>query len=168
MTLDYRLTRIVETFINDNIIFALAGGFAFSIHIIPRATTDIDFVIFAPDSIHRVESSLKKLYQAVIPHPKPIKAGIFNVWRFIGIDDEENVIDILITDNTEFSENASKRINYIEYNSTKIPLLSIEDIYIMKKNSKRLQDINDCDMIEKVKGETLDWIYIKRYTGNTV
>ena len=40
----------------------LAGGFAFSIHIIPRATTGIDFVIFTDNPLNKIEQSLKKKF----------------------------------------------------------------------------------------------------------
>ncbi len=166
MNLDSSLTKITNAFRNDNIIFALAGGFAFSIHIIPRATVDIDFVIFTNDNKIKIESSLKRLFSSLIPHKTPIKAGNFEVWRFIGIDDEETVIDILISTDSEFTKNAAERITYLEYNDTTIPILSIEDIYLMKKNSIRPQDISDCIMIKEVKKETLDWDYIRKMTGH--
>ena len=165
MNLDSSLLEIVDEFKKDGIIFALAGGFAFSIHIIPRATVDIDFIIFTKDDKMKIESSLKKVFQNLVLHEIPIKAGNFEVWRFVGIDDEETVIDILISNDSRFSENAAARISYIEYKDTAIPVLSIEDIYLMKKNSLRPQDISDCRMIEEVKGESLDLDYIRDMTG---
>jgi len=163
VNLDESLTRVINAFKQDNIVFALAGGFAFSIHVIPRATVDIDFVIFSIDNLVKIEKSLKKVYGTLIPHRNPIKAGDFEVWRFIGIDNEETIIDILITINSEFTENAARRVTLLDYNNTNIPVLSIEDIYIMKKKSIRFQDINDCEMIEKVKGKILDWNYIRSF-----
>jgi len=56
-------------------------------------------------------------------------------------------------------------MTYLEYNNTNIPILSIEDIYLMKKNSRRPQDISDCRMIEEIKKEKLDWNYIIKMTG---
>ncbi len=168
MNLDHSLIKVADAFKKDNIIFALAGGFAFSIHIIPRATVDIDFVIFTNDNKMQVESSLKKVFGSLIPHKNPIKAGNFEAWRFVGIDDEETVIDILISTDSKFSKNASERIVYLNYNNTTIPILSIEDIYLMKKNSTRPQDISDCRVIEAVKKENLDWDYIRQMTGHTI
>lgn len=168
MNLDYSLIKVVETFKKDDIIFALAGGFAFSIHIIPRATVDIDFVIFTEDNKIKIELSLKKVFNSLIPHKNMIKAGNFEVWRFVGIDEEEIIIDILKSNKRQFSENAAARISYLEYKNTSIPILSIEDIYLMKKNSLRPQDISDCRMIEEVKGASLDWNYIREMTSQDV
>ena len=168
MNLDYSLIKVVDTFKKDDIIFALAGGFAFSIHIIPRATVNIDFVIFTEDNKMKIELSLKKAFNSLIPHKNPIKAGNFEVWRFVGIDEEEIIIDILKSNDRKFSENAAARISYLEYHNTSIPILSIEDIYLMKKNSLRPQDISDCRMIEEVKGASLDWNYIRVMTSQDV
>ncbi len=161
------MTEIVKVFSNDGVTFALAGGFAFSIHIIPRATTDIDFVIFTDNSLKQIELSLEKVFHDIIRHSKPIKAGEFDVWRFVGINSEETTIDILIPVDPEFSRNAADRITYIDYKDSSIPVLSIEDIYIMKKKSARLQDMHDCKMIEEVRGESLDWKYIREHTDRT-
>lgn len=165
MNLDQTLLKVVNAFKEDDILFALAGGFAFSIHIIPRATVDIDFVIFTGEDTKQIELSLKKVFKNLIPHKESIKAGSFEVWRFIGIDDEETIIDILISGNPEFTKNAAGRMTYLEYNNTNIPILSVEDIYLMKKNSTRPQDISDCRMIEEVKKDNLDWNYIRKMTG---
>jgi len=165
MNLDLTLTKIVNIFKEDNILFALAGGFAFSIHIIPRATVDIDFVIFTDENTSRIEKSLTKIFEDLIRHKNPIKAGNFEIWRFVGIDGEETIIDIMVCSDNKFKENAPERISYLKYNDTEIPVLSIEDIYLMKKNSKRPQDIADCRMIEEVKKDTLDWNYIIKMTG---
>lgn len=165
MNLDSTLVKIVNIFKEDNIIFALAGGFAFSIHIIPRATVDIDFVIFTDEDTSQIEKSLKKSFKELIRHKNPIKAGNFKVWRFVGIDGEETIIDIMVCSDTKFKENAPVRISFLKFNDTEIPVLSVEDIYLMKKNSKRPQDISDCRMIEEVKKENLDWDYIRKMTG---
>ena len=166
MRLDHSITRLAQVFEKDGIIFALAGGFAFSIHIIPRATTDIDFIVFTKDSLHLVEQSIKKVFPDLIAHKHPIKAGIFDVWRFVGIDNEETIIDIMLSRDDVFAEKVVTRISYLNYNNAKIPIVSIEDIYIMKKKSIRHQDIHDCKMIEEIQGESLDWSYIRQWTDD--
>lgn len=163
MNLAESITLICREFEKDRISFALAGGFAFSIHIIPRATTDIDFMIFTQSGLEQIEESLKRIFPDLIAHRSPLKGGTFNVWRFVGIDDEETVIDILVSDDSAFAESALKRIDFLEFNNQKIPVLSLEDIYIMKKKSTRYQDIHDCKMIDEVKGESLDRAYIEKW-----
>jgi hypothetical protein len=163
MNLAESLTLICREFEKEEISFALAGGFAFSIHIIPRATTDIDFMIFTQSGLEKIKKSLNSIFSHVVVHSEPIKGGTFNVWRFVGIDDEETVIDILVSDDSAFAESALKRINFLNYNDQEIPVLSIEDIYVMKKQSSRHQDMHDCRMIEDVKGDKLDRSYITRW-----
>jgi hypothetical protein len=140
MNLAESIPMICREFEKDGISFALAGGFAFSIHIIPRATTDIDFMIFTLSGLEQIKESLKNIFPDIIAHRNPLKGGTFNVWRFVALEnDEETVIDILVSD------------------------VSIEDIYVMKKKSARHQDMHDCRMIEEVKGDKLDRIYITRW-----
>jgi hypothetical protein len=163
MNLGDSISRICSAFKMDGISFALAGGFAFSIHIIPRATTDIDFMIFTRSDLGVIEKSLGEIFSHLISHREPIKGGEFKVWRFVGIDDEETVIDILVSDDEFFAESALKRINSLNFKNQEIPVLSLEDIYIMKKKSTRYQDIHDCKMIEEIKGESLDRAYIEKW-----
>ena len=63
-------------------------------------------------------------------------------------------------------EKRCRDISYLNYNNAKIPIVSIEDIYIMKKKSIRHQDIHDCKMIEEIQGESLDWSYIRQWTDD--
>jgi len=164
MNLAESIPMICREFAKDGISFALAGGFAFSIHIIPRATTDIDFMIFTLSGLEQIKESLKSIFPDIIAHRNPLKGGIFNVWRFVALEnDEETVIDILVSDDSDFAESALKRINFLEFNNQKIPVLSLEDIYVMKKKSTRYQDIHDCKMIEDIKGESLDRAYIEEW-----
>lgn len=91
MSLESTLVKVVNRLTDDGIIFALAGGFAYSIHIIPRATVGIDFVIFTENDTLRIKQSLEKIFDSLILHKNPIKAGNFDIWRFIGINDEERL-----------------------------------------------------------------------------
>lgn len=164
MTIEDRLIAVIGAFEREGIKCPLAGGFAYGIHLVPRATTDMDFLAVSNIAPDAVETVLGKVFQSVIAHKEPMRMGFVDLWRFVGFDGmDESVVDMLVPLDREFAESAVSRTIYIPFRGVGIPVVSLEDLYILKKRSERHQDVHDCDMMEKIRGDSMDWEYIRRW-----
>jgi len=164
MNLEEKLVSVVTSLSDANLACALAGGFAYGIHIIPRATTDIDLIVVSTAEVERIEDALHRAFDKLIPHREPMAAGSVSIRRFVGFDDEqETIVDFIIPSNHDFGVNILQRSVPLPFRGVDIPVVSLEDLYLLKKLSIRLQDRSDCEMMLKIKGPLMDWPYIDRW-----
>jgi pyruvate/2-oxoglutarate/acetoin dehydrogenase E1 component len=158
------LLKTVRALNRAGVRYALAGGFAFSIRAVPRSTVDIDFLILTPEDKESLIQALKKEYKTLIVHDKPMAAGAFEIFRLVAVDEYETIIDLLSPGPAEFIRSALYRADKIPFQGEDIPVLTIDDIYVMKKGSCRHQDIHDCEVIETIMMDGLDMDYIKKWS----
>lgn len=164
MILEERLIAVVTSLGDANLPCALAGGFAYGIHIIPRATTDIDLIVVSTAEVERIEDALHRAFEKLIPHREFMAAGGVSIRRFVGFDDEqETIVDFIIPANHDFGVTILQRSVPLPFRGVDIPVVSLEDLYLLKKLSIRLQDLSDCEMIMKIKGSQMDWPYIDKW-----
>lgn len=79
---------------------ALAGGWAYSALVEPRATTDIDFLMLVErPSREGLQSLFSSVFDATFVHPAPMVFHGVSIWRCVGIvGEQEIVVDVLLAD----------------------------------------------------------------------
>jgi len=162
------LTRIlldlVQTLDELEVNFALIGGLAFSVLVEPRATVDVDFLITTEDVPEkRIVEALEKKMDRVIPQESAMRFEHARIWRIVGErDGKEFIVDFMIAD-TVFLEEVLKRKNFLHFEDQDIPIVTREDLYILKSISGRLQDRADTEKMDQYCIEDLDRTYIKKW-----
>lgn len=159
------LADIIRNLNDQSANYALAGGWAFSALVEPRATTDIDLVILldqpSPNAVSQLFSST---FESIIPHPAPMIFQGQAIWRLVGIRQEcEVVVDLLLAE-SDFLQQALSRKRTIEFLGLPVPLLTLEDLILLKLLAGRLQDRADLEKIEHRRAELhVDWDYVQRW-----
>lgn len=163
----------------NNIKFCLVGGWAVSILGIPRATVDIDILIILDDNIkNQVISILSNSFQLVRSHEKDLEFKNIKMWRNIVSlkgKTEPFIIDFIKAD-TYYLKKVIGRSIEIEYEDIVIPVVSLEDLIVIKMASFLKQDqvdienliqsnpILDWSFLERmIKENTLDWNYLAHW-----
>jgi hypothetical protein len=161
--LAYILTELLIEFDRRNVQYALAGGWAFSALVEPRATTDIDILILLdPPSRETIQSLVSSIFTSTIIHPAPMKLKGISIWRCAGIrDGGEIVLDLLLAD-SDFLRSALSRKRRISFRGQIVSILTLEDLMLMKMSAGRLQDKADLERIAMA-GLTVDWEYVEQW-----
>jgi hypothetical protein len=159
------LTELLAEFNRRNVQYALAGGWAFSALVEPRATTDIDLLILldAP-SQETIQSLVSSVFSSIIVHPSPMKTKGVSIWRGVGLRDKhEVVVDFLLADSA-FLQSALARKQQITFGAQLVSILTLEDLMLMKMIAGRLQDLADLEKIEARKTQLqIDWTYVEHW-----
>ena len=155
------LADLLADFNRRNVPYALAGGWAFSALVEPRATTDIDFLILLDHpSRETIQSLLAPLFESLIVHPAPMTMRGISMWRTVGVRHrEEVVVDFLLADSS-YLQSALARKQQIPLRGQLVPILALEDLILLKMLAGRLQDQADLEKIEARRSELqIDWAY---------
>lgn len=159
------LTELLVEFERRNVQYALAGGWAFSALVEPRATTDIDVLILLdPPSRETIQSLVSSVFTSAIIHSAPMKLRGISIWRCTGIrDNQEMVVDLLLADSA-FLHSALVRRRQIVFGGQIVCVLTLEDLMVMKMIAGRLQDLADLEKIDARKAQLqIDWPYIEQW-----
>jgi len=141
----------------EKIPYALVGGFAVSLHGVVRGTVDVDIVLpHKEDVFVRFEAVLKKAhYASRLPvnaqevfqfRQEYIERRNLVAWTFIHQQDPSKYIDVVLTHNLD-----KMKVEYVQFQKEKIPLVALEDLIAMKKQSGRMQDLEDIKALEYVR-----------------
>ncbi len=156
--------RLCDTFNKTRFNYCVAGGFAVGMWGPPRGTSDIDIVILLREKEReKVVEFLAKHFKMIQSHDKDMVFGDLHIWRhvFAG-ENKTNVfpLDMIIASN-EYLENVLKRRLEIEYRGVTVPVISIEDLIILKSISFR--DIDHFDIKNLINsGNPIDWGYLDK------
>jgi hypothetical protein len=106
----------------------------------PRTTTDIDLLILLnPPSHERIQALVSSLFDSTIIHPSPMVFQGISIWRIVGIrSGQEVVIDFLLADSA-YLRTALERRQTVPFGTLQVPMLSIEDLIILKMVAGRLR-----------------------------
>lgn len=159
------LAELLAELDRRNVSYALAGGWAFSALVEPRATTDIDLLILLdPPSQATIQSLVSALFSSTIVHPSPMKVKGVSIWRCMGVRGrQEVVVDFLLADSA-FLQSALARKRQIAFGSQMVSILTLEDLILMKMIAGRLQDRADLEKIESRKDDLeIDWAYVAKW-----
>ena len=141
---------------------ALAGGFAYSLYCEPRATVDVDLVLLTGSSLDEAEDRLRETFVSVYRNLEVNEFPLLSINRFLIIEeDEETVLDILTIENDAYMKALAGHIREIEFKDIEVPVVSPEDLYLLKQSSSREQDRLDAARVEEQFGDRLDHDYIR-------
>lgn len=148
------LSALIADFNRRGIEYALTGGWAFSALVEPRATTDIDLLILIEQpSREGIQSLLAPLFDSTVVHPAPMPFRGISIWRIGGIrNHQEVIVDLLLTD-SEYLRTALARCQTIQFDQLQVPILTIEDLILLKTMAARLQDQADLQKIHARRDE---------------
>jgi hypothetical protein len=167
VTIQELLGRVVTALEAADIPYRLTGSFASSLHSIPRATKDIDIVIF-PDQeqlIRFIRSLPPAEYYSDLEDAIESlrRRGQFNVidyttgWK----------IDFIIPPFDEFNLEEFDRRRSIEVEGLRLSVASPEDIVIAKllwaRAGQSERQLEDAAAVVRVQGQDFDTVYVERW-----
>ena len=124
--------------------------------------TDIDVLLLLEQpSRDRLQSLLSSLFDSTIVHPAAMVFHGISIWRCVGIlKNQEVVIDLLLAD-SEYLQTALSRRRQILLGDLLVPILTVEDLILLKTLAGRLQDQADLEKISlRQDGLHVDWTYV--------
>jgi hypothetical protein len=143
--------------------YCVTGGFAVGMWGPPRGTSDIDIVIMIGDTDRKfVAGFLNEHFNLVQSHENDMVFKGIHIWRHIlGAGNGNSIFPLdMILSNNDYLKKVIERKIEIDYKGVKIPVISIEDLIILKYIS--LRDIDRFDIENIIKSENpVDWIYLK-------
>jgi len=161
-TLIDQLKKIIQFLNKQKIDYALAGGLAFSALVEPRATMDIDIIIMIKEEqLSGFTNLLKDEFESIITHKEPMHFNLIKIWRVINfIDDREMIFDFILAE-SEYHKNAIERAFEIDFFESKLKVITLEDLILLKNFAKRTQDIADLDKIYKTFDHEINHGYLE-------
>ncbi len=161
----HALSDLILEFNRRGVAYALAGGWAYSALVEPRATTDIDLLILLEQpSREQVHGLVSPLFDSTVVHPAPMTFQSISIWRIVGVRaDQEVIVDLLLADST-YLQTALSRRNVVPFGSLPVPILTLEDLIILKTLAGRLQDRADLEKIRTRQADlSVDWAYVDQW-----
>ena len=161
-TLTDQLKRIVQFLNKQKIDYALAGGLAFSALVEPRATMDIDLIVMIKEKqLNDFKDLLKHEFESIITHKEPMQFNLVKIWRVINfIEDREMIFDFILAE-SKFHKNAIERAFEIDFFGSKLKVITLEDLILLKNCANRTQDLADLDKIYETYDDDIDYGYFK-------
>lgn len=156
-------STLITEFNRRGLHYALAGGWAYSALVEPRATTDIDLLMLIEQPTREgIESLLSSQFDSTVVHSAPMVFQGISIWRAVGIrGGQDVVVDILLAD-SDYLKTALSRRRMIVFGELHVPILAIEDLIVLKTLAGRLQDQADLEKIRARQGELhVDWSYVE-------
>ena len=151
--LDY--LEIFKKFNERKIQYIVVGGMAVNFHGIPRATYDIDLLVYLEDSNLKKFLSLMRRWGFKPKVPVDImdfsdknkrydwiKNKNMKAFNLVNPDWAISEINIIIDTPVDYKK-AAGNINYIRIDNVAIPTISLKDLIEMKRNTGRRQDKAD-------------------------
>lgn len=163
LMLDY--LAIFKTFNEKGIRYIVVGGVAINLHGIPRMTYDIDLLLDLEDeNLERFLRLLKgwgfrpRIPVEIMDFAKEEKRQEWiqkkNMKAFNLVNPEWAISEIdIVMDSPVDYEEGHRRVHNIMLHNVSIPVVSIEDLIRMKKNTGRQQDKADIRYLRKLKHE---------------
>lgn len=142
------MKELIDLFEKHNVKYALVGGFAVIYYGYVRSTHDIDFLLFpSQENATRILKALTEFGfgNAGIPEEYFTKEG-----TAIHIGVEPNRIDFLTTLKGVSNAEIFKRIERVDFEGTKLNIISRKDLLQSKMASERLKDLADADELGKL------------------
>jgi predicted nucleotidyltransferase len=161
-TLIEQLKSLIHFLSKHETDYALAGGLAYSALVEPRATMDIDILImFKEKEMPTFIEQLSKKFKSIIPHKEPMRFNLMNIWRVISIIDNREMIFHFLLAESNFQRNVIDRAFEILFFETKLKIITIEDLILLKNCAMRAQNIADLKKIYSTYKTEIDYGYVE-------
>lgn len=158
------LTDVIRSLNERGADYALAGGLAYGALVEPRATTDVDLLILLDDpSPAKIAALFQPAFDSVVTHPGPMAFKSLSVWRVVGVRDEREIIVDLLLAQSDFLRLALKRKQTVDFLGSALPIVTLEDLILLKALAGRLQDRADLEKITQRPELQVDWEYVTRW-----
>jgi hypothetical protein len=150
------LIEICKRFNEKKVKYIVVGAFASILHGVEkiskqhRPTKDYDFLIEgSPENVRSIKSALKDLFKEI----DELKDDEFKEYSTVQIVDEKKgfILDLIVKMWSIDYDIAVKDAVIIEIENVPIPVLSIDNLINMKKNSSRPQDKFDVYWLNQIK-----------------
>lgn len=155
-----KVVRLHDALERAGLPHAVGGAIAVDYYRVPRATIDIDLNVFVrPEESGGVVDVLADVFE--IPDLDGLRSEIAErdqgktYWGDTRID--------LFFIASEFNESMAARVRDVPYAGATIPILSAEDIVVIKAVFDRTQDWADIEAVCKLNGDELDLPYMKHW-----
>lgn len=158
--LDY--LSIFKEFNKKKIKYIVVGGIAVNLHGIPRATYDIDLLLYLEDKNLKNYLALLKSwgFKPKVPvdimdfakkekRTDWIKHKNMKAFNLVNPDWAIREIDIIIDSPVNYRK-ALSNVKHIRLYDVDIPAISVADLILMKRKSGRLQDEDDIRHLRKI------------------
>ncbi len=155
---------LFRTFAENKLHYLIVGGVAVNLHGYPRFTNDIDILLaLTPENLTTMARIMEELgYQQRLPisiqeledeqkarqfiHEKGLTA-----YSFIHATEPQFNVDVLVAQSIDFDAFLAQTM-HAEVWGIKVPVVSIDDLIDMKKQSNREKDIQDVSALLELKG----------------
>ena len=85
-----------------------------------------------------------------------------SIWRVVGIRHEKEIIVDLLLAESEFLKQAPARKRTVDFLGMALPIVTIEDLIVLKIMARRLQDLADLEKIKQAGSDTpIDWASVR-------
>lgn len=148
------LKRIINALSENNVEYAVCGGWALAIHGVPRATVDIDLLISA-DSLEKVLDIARSNDYRLEVLPMSFHDGQIEIRRISKIDEETGFIlmlDLLLVTPEITDVWESKLVEPLENGA--VSVVSREGLIKLKTLSGRTQDKADIERLSEIEDES--------------
>ena len=151
------INRVCKALAQQNVRYAIVGGYAVALHGAVRGTMDVDIAInWDLSTLRQTEKALKEIG---LVSRLPVSADdVFQfrdeyitnrnlvAWNFYKPEDASQLVDIIIT--YDLKDKGRQRLHPA---AGPIHVLQLNELIRMKRKSGRPQDIEDADALEKLK-----------------
>lgn len=156
------LAEVIRSLNEQGADYALAGGLAYGALVEPRATTDLDLLMLLENPApERIAALFASVFDSVVPHPGPMDFRGVSVWRVVGIRGQREIIVDLLLAQSAFLRKALERKRTVEFQGLALPIVTLEDLVLLKAMAGRLQDLADLEKIKQRPELGVDWGYVR-------
>lgn len=138
---------VIEAFEENNIIYAVIGGFAMTFHDEPRFTEDIDILV-SHDDLEKTEQLLADLHFFSSTDPHPFLKTTLVLHRFVKtIENDYLILDLLAGQDDKF-EDFLKNCTKFKWEKGTVAVVNRKDLIRLKKMRNSDQDKVDIKQLQ--------------------
>lgn len=146
---------LITTLTEENVDYALVGGYALGFHGIVRATMDIDLVVnVGKNELEKVEKALRKMgltsrlplhaFEIAAFREEYIRERNLIAWSFIDLTEQTRQVDVLLTHSLKELD-----VQKIKWHGKTVKVASLRTLLKMKLAAGRPQDMIDVEKIRE-------------------
>ncbi len=156
--LEEALLEAARFFEEESIPYMLVGGLANAVWGEPRATVDVDFTVWVEEA--RLRAVVLRMGEVFRPLPEDPLSFVQQT-RVLPLENQHQVRVDVIFALLPFEREALARSIPVEIAGLPVPVVSPEDLVLMKVFSERSQDLEDAQAVIKRQRARLDLDYLR-------